>query len=136
MHERRGRRHTRRLGPVCALPTIALPLVALALGCRDTDSPTAPEAVPRMSVPAAPTAAFRWVSSTPESQGMCGNTRQLGCTRSLLEIWNDISNAKHNTKRFIVIRNYRVLYDMGAPAPTTRTPRPRVSGERPRWCTR
>lgn len=117
MHERRGRRHTRRLGPVCALPTIALPLVALALGCRDTDSPTAPEAVPRMSVPAAPTAVFRWVSSTPESQGMCGNTRQLGCTRSLLEIWNDISNAKHNTKRFIVIRNDRVLYDMGGASP-------------------
>jgi hypothetical protein len=99
--------------PLRALPIVAIPFVVLALGCRDTEPPTAPDTAPRMSVTAAPTNGFRWGSDTPESQGMCGNTRQLGCTKSLLEIWNDISNPKHNTLRFIVIRNDKVIYDMG-----------------------
>ena len=85
----------------------------LALGCGNTEPPTVPEAAPRMSVTPAPTGGFRWRSATPESQGMCGSTRQLGCTKTLLEIWNDISNPKYNTKRFIVIRNDKVIYKMG-----------------------
>lgn len=106
-------RHERRLSSVPRLSVAAIPLVVLALGCSNTEPPTAPEAPPHLSVTAAATGGFRWRSATPESQGMCGNTRQLGCTKSLLEIWNDISAPKHNTKRFIVIRNDKIIYDRG-----------------------
>jgi CubicO group peptidase (beta-lactamase class C family) len=48
---------------------------------------------------------------------MCGSTRQLGCTTTLDEIWTAIRNPKHNTKRFVVIRNDRVIYDRGGTEP-------------------
>jgi CubicO group peptidase (beta-lactamase class C family) len=100
----------RRLAPA----VVAIPLVVLAIGCGSTDPPTAPAAAaPRMSVTATPTVGFHWESATPESQGMCGSVKQLGCTQTLLSIWNSISNPIHNTKRFIVIRNDKVIYDKG-----------------------
>jgi len=95
---------------------LAASLVGLALGCRNTELPTAPEAARPASLPLAtapPPIGFSWGSATPESQGMCGTTRQLGCTQSLLDIWNSLSNPKYNTKRFIVIRNDKVIYDRG-----------------------
>jgi len=74
-----------------------------------------------MSVAPAPAAAltdgFRWAPATPESQGMCGSTTQLGCTKTLQQIWTSISNPRHNTKRFIVIRNDKVIYDRGGTLP-------------------
>jgi CubicO group peptidase (beta-lactamase class C family) len=48
---------------------------------------------------------------------MCGSTRQLGCTTTLDEIWSSISARKHNTKRFVVIRNDKVVYDQGSNEP-------------------
>jgi len=48
---------------------------------------------------------------------MCGSTRQLGCTTTLDEIWTAISDPKHNTKRFVVIRNDKVIYDRGGTEP-------------------
>ena len=62
---------------------------------------------------AAVAAGFTWGTATPESQGMCGSIKQLGCTTSLLDIWTSISNPKYNTKRFIIIRNDKVIYDRG-----------------------
>ncbi|MBA3444868.1 MAG: beta-lactamase family protein [Gemmatimonadales bacterium] len=89
----------------------------LALACNNTEPPTAPEAAPSISVAAATTDGFSWSSATPESQGMCGSTRQLGCTNTLQQIWSSISNTRHNTKRFIVIRNDKVIYDRGGTNP-------------------
>src|SRR5688500_8477431 len=95
-------------------PAVAIPLVALAIGCQVTEPGAAPEAAPPTAATrAAPTAGFRWAVSTPESHGMCGSTLQLGCTKTLQQIWTDISNPKHNTKRFVVIRNDRVIFDRG-----------------------
>jgi CubicO group peptidase (beta-lactamase class C family) len=92
---------------------LASPLVVLVLGCG-SEALTPPESdPPETPPPAAPTGSFQWGSATPESQGMCGSTRQLGCSTTLQQIWNDISNRKHNTKRFVVIRNDRVVYDQG-----------------------
>ncbi len=68
-------------------------------------------------MPVIPIDGFQWGSATPESQGMCGSTIQLGCTRTLEQIWNSISDPKHNTKRFIVIRNDRVIFDGGDSEP-------------------
>jgi len=96
-----------------ALSAAAMPLVGLALGCGNAEPPDAPDAVPEMGIVAALPVGFRWGSATPESQGMCGSTLQLGCTKTLLDIWTDISDPKYNTKRFIVIRNDKVIYDMG-----------------------
>ncbi|HMH56626.1 MAG TPA: serine hydrolase domain-containing protein, partial [Gemmatimonadales bacterium] len=100
--------------PGCMLvrPTVAMLLVALASGCERTEPPTAPDGVPPVSEVITSTG-FHWTSGTPESQGMCGTTRQLGCTKTLLDIWNSISNPIHNTKRFLVIRNDKVIYDKG-----------------------
>jgi len=95
----------------------AVPLALLALACSNTEPPTAPEAAPPISVAAATTAGFSWSSATPESQGMCGSTKQLGCTKTLQQIWTSISNPRHNTKRFIVIRNDKVIYDRGGTNP-------------------
>jgi CubicO group peptidase (beta-lactamase class C family) len=92
---------------------VAIPVVLLLVGCQVTEPTTGPPAPPPISEAVAPTGGFRWVSATPESQGMCGSTRQLGCTKSLLDIWNDISNPKHNTKRFLIIRNDKIIYDKG-----------------------
>ena len=52
-------------------------------------------------------------TATPESQGLCGSTKRLGCTKTLANIWNSISNPIHNTNRFLVIRNDRIVYDRG-----------------------
>jgi CubicO group peptidase (beta-lactamase class C family) len=93
-------------------PTVAMLLVALASGCERTEPPTAPDGAPPVSA-AVTSTGFHWTSATPESQGMCGTTRQLGCTKTLLDIWNSISNPIHDTKRFIVIRNDKVIYDKG-----------------------
>jgi hypothetical protein len=106
----------RRYPPVLAPPLVAIHLVVLALGCA-TEPPPAPEASTPDSVPAVPTDGFRWGSATPESQGMCGSTTQLGCTKTLEEIWNTISDPKHNTKRFVVIRNDKVIFDRGGTVP-------------------
>ena len=92
---------------------VAIPLVVLAIGCGSTDPPTAPAAAPSAIVTAALTGGFSWGSATPESQGMCGSTKQLGCTNTLLSIWNVIKDPKHYTRRFIVIRNDKVIYDKG-----------------------
>ena len=51
---------------------------------------------------------------------MCGSTRQLGCTTTLEQIWAAISDPKHNTKRFVVIRNDKVIYDQGGSEPYPR----------------
>jgi hypothetical protein len=56
-------------------------LAMFALGCTTSEPTTAPEAVPSAKVAAA-TAGFSWGSATPESQGMCGSVKQLGCTPS------------------------------------------------------
>jgi CubicO group peptidase (beta-lactamase class C family) len=48
---------------------------------------------------------------------MCGTTRQLGCTKTLQQIWNSINLARHNTKRFVVIRNDKIVYDRGGTLP-------------------
>ena len=86
----------------------------LAVGCQVTEPATGPETAPPTGVtPTDPVAAFRWNLSAPESHGMCGSILQLGCTKTLQQIWTDISNPKHNTKRFIVIRNDRVIFDRG-----------------------
>ena len=95
--------------PGCML---AILLGALASGCDRTEPPTAPSGVPPVSEVITSTG-FHWTSATPESQGMCGSTLQLGCTKTLLDIWNSISNPIHDTKRFLVIRNDKVIYDKG-----------------------
>jgi CubicO group peptidase (beta-lactamase class C family) len=91
---------------------VAAPLLLLALGCG-AESAGPPDLGVPDTVPAAPTEAFQWGSATPESQGMCGSTPQLGCTATLEQIWTAISDRKHNTRRFVVIRNDKVIYDRG-----------------------
>jgi CubicO group peptidase (beta-lactamase class C family) len=44
---------------------------------------------------------------------MCGSVKQLGCTKTLAQIWNDIRASKYNTKSFIVIRNDKVVWSRG-----------------------
>ncbi|HZN98638.1 MAG TPA: serine hydrolase, partial [Gemmatimonadales bacterium] len=98
----------------------AIPLILLALGCGSESTsqpePESPTPAPD-SVPTGPTQPFRWSSATPESQGMCGSTIELGCTSTLDQIWTGISEPKHNTKRFVVIRNDKVIYDRGGTEP-------------------
>src|SRR5215216_3120113 len=100
---------------------LAIPLVLLALGCASESPPaplsSTPDTVPTDSVPTVPTEGFRWGSATPESQGMCGSTTQLGCTKTLEQIWSSISDPKHNSKRFVVIRNDKVVFDRGGTDP-------------------
>src|SRR5919108_2706222 len=93
--------------------TAAATVAALALGCSDNEPLTAPEAKPATRLAAAAVGGFHWGSATPESQGMCASSRQLGCTRTLEEIWNGIKAVKYNTKRFLVIRNDKIIYDRG-----------------------
>ena len=107
-----------------SMPSLRFPLFALALGCASEPPTSAPESSFPDSVPANPDSGpaipidgFQWGSATPESQGMCGATIQLGCTRTLEEIWNSISDPRHNTKRFTVIRNDRVIFDRGDSEP-------------------
>ena len=92
---------------------VAIPLALVAVGCGTTEPTASPEAAPPITPAVTATAGFRWTSATPESQGMCGSTLQLGCTKTLATIWSVISNPKHNTKRFVVIRNDKVIYDRG-----------------------
>lgn len=95
-------------------------LAVLAIGCAGNDLPTAPQLPPPPPPrPAAvsATGGFQWVSATPESQGMCGSIRQLGCTKTLAEIWTALSNPIHNTKRFLVVRNDRLIYSKGSSLP-------------------
>ena len=87
------------------------------LGCGSTDQPAPPEAVTPDSVPTGTAPGFSWGSATPESQGMCGSTLQLGCTTTLDGIWSALSDPRHNTKRFVVIRNDKVIYDRGGKEP-------------------
>jgi hypothetical protein len=87
-------------------------LVILVSACENTSPPTASETVTRPNTMVA-TGGFSWSTATPESQGMCGSVKQLGCTKTLQSIWNGISNPIHNTKRFLVIRNDKVIYDRG-----------------------
>ncbi len=94
----------------------------LALGCG-TDGPSppvasTPDTIPTAdSIPAVPSDGYTWGSATPESQGMCGSTTQLGCTKTLEQIWSSISDPKHNTKRFVIIRNDKVIFDRGGTEP-------------------
>lgn len=89
-----------------------VPLAMFALGCTTSEPTTAPEAIPPVSAAVA-TTGFSWKSATPESQGMCGSVKQLGCTKTLTDLWNGISDPKYNTKRLLVIRNDRVIFDKG-----------------------
>jgi CubicO group peptidase (beta-lactamase class C family) len=87
----------------------------VALGCAGTEPSTEPPPAPPPPIAAAvaATSGFVWRNATPESQGMCGTTRQLGCTKTLQEVWNGISDSMYNTKRFVVIRNDRVIFSRG-----------------------
>ena len=101
-------------------------VLAMTAGCGTTEpspEPTTrtPATTPEPIAPAAATVGFRWLAATPESQGMCGSTKQLGCTRTLQQVWNGINKTIHNTKRFLVIRNDRVIFDprpRSSPAPS------------------
>jgi CubicO group peptidase (beta-lactamase class C family) len=102
----------------------AAPLLLLALGCATDPQDSVPPGVSTPETPTIPEApptppitAFTWGSATPESQGMCGSTTQLGCTTTLDQIWNTISDARHNTKRFVLIRNDKIIYDRGGTEP-------------------
>ena len=62
---------------------------------------------------------------------------QLGCTKTLEQIWTTISDPKHNTKRFIVIRNDKVIYDRGGTETVLRVLRVQGPPWRTRrWCMR
>jgi CubicO group peptidase (beta-lactamase class C family) len=98
--------------PVLAPPILVLSLVLFALGCV-TEPSTAPETTRRISAALTAAGSFSWRTATPESQGMCGSVKQLGCTTTLQSIWTKISNPIFDTKRFIVIRNDRIIYDRG-----------------------
>ena len=101
-----------------ATGAVAIVLAAAALGCGTDQQPASPpEAVTPDSVPTGTAPGFSWGSDTPESQGMCGSTLQLGCTTTLDQIWSALSDPRHNTKRFVVIRNDRVIYDRGGKEP-------------------
>lgn len=87
----------------------------MAAGCSSPE-PTAPPAAPPprpITADITTTGGFTWGTATPESQGMCGSTIQLGCTKTLAQIWTSIHAAIYNTKRFIVIRNDRVIFTRG-----------------------
>jgi CubicO group peptidase (beta-lactamase class C family) len=93
-------------------------ILVLSLGCRTATEPAAlPESVPLTGDTVELTGGFVWTSATPESQGMCGSVKQLGCTKTLQQIWNSISDPRYDTKRFVVIRNDRVIYDRGSTLP-------------------
>src|ERR671910_1870430 len=97
---------------------LAVPFAVLALGCgSESDPPSQPETANPDTVATGPAAPFNWGSATPESQGMCGSTLQLGCTTTLDQIWTAISDPRHNTKRFVVIRNDKIIYARGSSEP-------------------
>jgi CubicO group peptidase (beta-lactamase class C family) len=108
-------------GPMSESPKLWLLLsaispIVLALGCG-SESPSQPEDAAPDSLAPAPTESFQWGSAAAESQGMCGSTMQLGCSATLDQIWATISDRKHNTKRFVVIRNDKIIYDQGRNEP-------------------
>jgi len=91
---------------------LALPLLLLASACGTTEpSPESATVVKRVT--AAVSTGFAWRTATPESQGMCGSVRKLGCLKTLQQVWNVVSNPIHATARMIVIRNDRVIWDRG-----------------------
>ena len=94
-------------------------LPVVACGCLSTEPSPGPveEVAVATAAAADPTTGFQWGTAPPESQGMCGSIKRLGCTRTLLSIWNTISNPKHNTKKFVVIRNDKIIYDRGGTLP-------------------
>jgi CubicO group peptidase (beta-lactamase class C family) len=100
--------------PLRYTSTLPLLLVGLAAGCTSPE-PTAPPATPppRPLADVTTTGGFSWATATPESQGMCGSTKQLGCTKTLASIWTAIHATIYNTKRFIVIRNDKVIFSKG-----------------------
>jgi CubicO group peptidase (beta-lactamase class C family) len=87
-------------------------LVTLAIGCRITE-PTPAPAAPEKRVTATALTGFHWITATPESEGMCGSIKVLGCTKTLAQVWNGISAARYNSKRLLLIRNDRIIYDRG-----------------------
>ena len=92
----------------------AIALLVVAMACRSPTEPSrSAEAVPVSGDTAALTTGFAWTSATPESQGMCGSIRQLGCSKTLQQLWSSISAAKYNSKRLVVIRNDKIIYDRG-----------------------
>jgi CubicO group peptidase (beta-lactamase class C family) len=93
------------------IATVAILLLVSACGPTEPTSP--PDVAALARVTPSLTTGFTWRKATPESQGMCGSVRQLGCARTLQQIWNSISNPRHNTKRFVVIRNDRTIFDRG-----------------------
>ena len=48
---------------------------------------------------------------------MCGTQKLLGCTRTLQQVWNTINKPLYNTKRLLVIRNDKVIFDRGIAKP-------------------
>jgi len=56
---------------------------------------------------------FHWTTASPESQGMCGTVKVLGCTKTLGSIWNNINLTRYQTKRLLIIRNDKIIYDKG-----------------------
>jgi len=95
---------------------LLLTLLGFALACG-SETPSQPEDTAPDSLPTPPADNFSWTSATPESQGMCESATQLGCTSTLEQIWNTISERRYNTKRFIVIRNDKIIYDRGRNEP-------------------
>ena len=94
----------KRAGP------FALPLLLLASACGTTEP--SPESVAKR-VTAAIAMPFAWQLATPESQGMCGSTRRLGCKKTIQQVWASIRDPRHATRRLIVIRNDRIVWDRG-----------------------
>ena len=91
---------------------LAIGVVALTLGCQPATEPTEVPATKPVQPPPSTEASiggFAWTTASPESQGMCGSTKQLGCTKTLQAVWNGISDPRYNTKRFTVIRNDKVI---------------------------
>jgi CubicO group peptidase (beta-lactamase class C family) len=104
-----------------SMPRLLAVTMLIALGCG-TDQPSqpegaAPDSLSMDSVPTGPAPSFSWGTATPESQGMCGSTIELGCTTTLDQIWSAISDPRHNTRRFVIIRNDKVIYDRGGSEP-------------------
>jgi len=93
--------------------TAAVLAGALALGCGSSTEPNPSESTRPLKQPLSLYLGFAWSRATPESQGMCGSIRILGCTKTLQEVWNGISDSRYNTKRFTVIRNDKIIYDRG-----------------------
>jgi CubicO group peptidase (beta-lactamase class C family) len=93
--------------------TGVITLATFALGCRITEPTPAPTAPVKSVAATATGTGFHWVTATPESQGMCGSVKILGCTKTLAYIWNNIKPIQYQTKKLLIIRNDRIIYDKG-----------------------